>query len=106
MMAGEMATAMRLNLHIVFVVLMDAELSLITIKQKIKNNALYGTSLQVISEKSEASNHMFGVPILSAKNVEEYELALAKAFNEKGPIIIEVFIDPQEYEELVLKGNK
>lgn len=105
MMAGEMATAKRLNLHIVFVVLMDAELSLITIKQKNKNNAHYGTSLNVKSKECKASNFMFGVPILVAKNVEEYELVLKKAFNEKGPIIIEAFIDPEEYEELILKGN-
>ena len=106
MMAGEMATAMRLNLDIVFVVLTDAELSLITIKQKNKNNAHYGTSLHAENVGYESSNFMFGVPILIAKNAKEYEGALEKAFNEKGPFIIEASIDPQEYEKLVLKGNK
>lgn len=106
MMAGEMPTAIRLSLEIVFVVLMDTELSLITIKQERKNYTHHGTSLQAESRDYKSSNTMFGVPIFHAQNTAEYELALEKAFAEKGPAIIEAFIDPKEYEDLVLKGNK
>ncbi len=106
MMAGEMATAKRLNLHIVFVVLMDAELSLITIKQKNKNNAHYGTSLYPKSDEFKSSNYIFGVPVFPAKTIEEYQKALDLAFENEGPVVIEAFINPQEYDELVLKGNR
>jgi acetolactate synthase-1/2/3 large subunit len=49
MMAGEMITARRLNLDVVFVVLVDRELSLIHVKQEHKRYEHYGTI--VIPEK-------------------------------------------------------
>lgn len=104
MMAGEMATAMRLGAHIVFVVLMDASLSLIRIKQEKKGHGPYGTSLQPLGHGNGST--LFGVPVLKAGDAEEYDRALKDAFETNGPVIIEAFIQTKEYEELVLKGNR
>ena len=106
MMAGELATAMRLDLDIVFVVISDAHLSLIRIKQEKKGNSGYGTSLQPEPSTYKPSNRVFGVPVYPARDGDEYDRALKAAFAVKGPAIVEVFIDIEEYEELVLKGNK
>jgi len=106
MMAGEMATAMRLGAHVIFIVLTDASLSLIRIKQKKKGEEHYGTYLH--SEKGGylSSNTLFGVPVFTAKNKEEYDQALKKAVVANGPVIVEAFINTQDYEKFVLKGNK
>ena len=48
MTAGEIATAIRCNLHIVIVVLTDNDLALIRIKQQRKQNPIYGTPVREI----------------------------------------------------------
>lgn len=106
MMAGEMATAMRLGAKIVFVVLTDGHLSLIRIKQERKGNSPYGTSLHAENGGYEPADFMFGVPVFAAKDARQYDQALKLAFTSTGPAIVEAFIDTKEYEELVLKGNK
>jgi acetolactate synthase-1/2/3 large subunit len=103
MMAGEMATAMRLNTRIVFVVLMDGSLSLIRIKQERKGNSPYGTRLQTKAGGYHPDRTLFGVPVLEARNADAYQRALQKAFAADGPVIIEAFIDPAEYDDLILK---
>ena len=105
MNAGELATAKRLNLNIVFVVINDNSLSLIRIKQDKKNyNSSYGTPLE-LSEIS-SSTHIFGVPVIRAANHIEYDAALRKAFTEDGPVVIEAVVDGSEYDYLVLNPNK
>ncbi|MBU1626734.1 thiamine pyrophosphate-binding protein [bacterium] len=101
MMVGEMATAKRLGVHIVFIVLMDKELTLIRLKQNRKGFPPYGTSLFGNDYKSPDS--YFGVPVIEAKDNKSYHDALKKAFSHDGPIIIEAFIEGSEYDELVLK---
>jgi acetolactate synthase-1/2/3 large subunit len=103
MMAGEMLTAKRLNLKIIFVVLNDSELALIRIKQERKGFEKYGTLLQ--NEIHQPSNSMFGIPVLTAKNIKQYNEALEEAFNAQSSTIIEIFIAPKEYDELILRGN-
>ncbi|WP_319591321.1 thiamine pyrophosphate-binding protein [uncultured Draconibacterium sp.] len=105
MMAGELATAKRLNLNIVFVVIYDDSLSLISIKQDKKNfDTSYGTDLNLLD--GEPTNHYFGVPVVRATNSEEYKNALTKAFAADGPLVIEAVVSSKEYDELVLKPNK
>jgi len=106
MMAGEMATAMRLGANIVFVVLTDAFLSLIRIKQERKEFSRYGTRLYDKDGGYVPSNTMFGVPVFAARDADQYDQALKDAFAADGPVIIEAFIDTRDYEELVLKGNR
>ena len=106
MMAGEILTARRLNLNIVFVVLKDDELALIRIKQDNKSNETYGVILDPDQTNSKSSDHMFGAQVHSAMDSLQFKIALEKAFNENGPIIVEAIIDSKDYDELVLKGNK
>jgi acetolactate synthase-1/2/3 large subunit len=105
MTVGELATAKRLNLNIVFIVIVDESLSLISIKQKNKSfNADYGTKLQ--NSISEPTNHYFGVPVIRATNGLEYKNALEEGFSLNGPVLIEAIVDGSEYKDLVLKPYK
>nr|WP_319272402.1 thiamine pyrophosphate-binding protein [uncultured Draconibacterium sp.] len=105
MMAGELATAKRLTLNIVFVVIYDNSLSLISIKQDRKNfDTSYGTDLNLLD--GERTNHYFGVPVVRATNSDEYKNALTKALAADGPLVIEAVVSSKEYDELVLKPNK
>jgi acetolactate synthase I/II/III large subunit len=105
MTAGELATAKRLNLNIVFVVIYDSSLSLINIKQAKKGyDSNYGTDLNVLPE--EPTNHYFGVPVIRAADLVSYRKALEEAFNAAGPVVIEAVVDGSEYYKLVLKANK
>ena len=99
MMAGEMITARRLNLNVVFVVLADRELSLIHVKQEHKGREHYGTRLY--NGDFFGSDYIFGVPVLAVRSADEMREALNKAFAANGPIIIEVFVDGTEYEWLI-----
>ncbi len=104
MMAGEMATAQRLGLHIVFIVLSDKELSLIRIKQNHKNHSGgYGTTL--CEQEYPDSDFFLGVPVFNAINLKSYETALQKSFIMQGPVIIRASIDNNEYDDLVLQGK-
>lgn len=103
MMVGELATAMRLGVKVVFVLITDASLSLIRIKQERKGYDRYGTDLQAENVNHETSDRLFGVPVFKARNAKQYEEALNDAFIVKGPAVIEVFVSSSEYDELVLK---
>jgi acetolactate synthase-1/2/3 large subunit len=104
MMAGEMMTARRLNLNVVFVVLADEELGLIHVKQERKGHKHYGTRLY----KGDlfASDCIFGVPILTARSHDEMCEALSEAFAADGPIVVEAVIDGTEYERLIAREHK
>lgn len=102
MTAGEMATAQRLDLQIVIILLSDQELSLIRIKQKKKNYQCgYGT---LLSEKDHpVSDFFLGVPVLTVSDQTAYKTALQKAFACSGPVIVKAAINSSEYDDLVLK---
>lgn len=106
MMAGEMATAARLGARIVFVVLNDGYLSLISLKQENKGHSRYGTLLARAKNSSPVTGDMFGVPVMEVRDADHYRQALRAAFAAAGPVIIEACIDGREYEEFVLKGNR
>ena len=104
MMAGEMVTARRLGLNVVFVVFADTELSLITVKQERKGYRSTGTRL--FNGGLLASEHLFGVPIYSVRAVDEMRHALQRAFSAEGPAIVEAMVDGAEYHELIARGYK
>jgi acetolactate synthase-1/2/3 large subunit len=105
MNAGELATAKRLKLNIVFVIINDNSLSLIRIKQERKNfNSNYGTPLELTDITS--STQIFGVPVIRVTTRTSYEEALKKAFAAESPVVIEAIIDGSEYDNLVLKPNR
>ena len=102
MTVGELATAKRLNLKIVFVVICDNSLSLISIKQEKKEYDFeYGTNLQ--NQITEPTNHYFGVPVIRATNLDEYQNALLTGYSLNGPVVIEAVVNGNEYGKLVLK---
>ena len=98
-MAGEIVTARRLGLNVVFLVLADGELSLIRVKQDNLGVTNYGVKLydgDLINE-----NTFFGVPVKMARNKEELSSAIDAGFESSGPLIIEAVIDGKEYNSLI-----
>jgi acetolactate synthase-1/2/3 large subunit len=103
MTVGEVATALRLNLHIVIVLITDGDLALIGIKQRRKKYPPYGTRLYGSNYRS--ANTFFGVPVITAGTADQLRRALSKAFATKGPVIVEALVSPDEYDALLLRGN-
>jgi acetolactate synthase-1/2/3 large subunit len=104
MMVGEMATARRLGLPVVFVVLVDRHLQLITHKQQHQGFPRYGTPL--FPEAYPPPSHYFGVPATTVRTVAEMHEAMAQGLQAAGPVIIEALVDPAEYEHLILRPHK
>lgn len=104
MMAGEMATARRLGLPVVFVILEDHSLDLIRLKQDKKGMPRYGTELS--EPDYPHADSVFGVPVLRAENSSDYREALDRAFRSDGPVIVEAAIQGSEYDNLILRKHK
>jgi len=104
MTAGEIATAIRCNLHIVIVVLTDNDLALIRIKQEKKANPIYGTPVR--DRGAIGGNNIFGAHVRTAQNTAEFRDALRWAFAADGPVIVEAIVDSREYDAVVLKNDK
>jgi acetolactate synthase-1/2/3 large subunit len=104
MTAGELATAVRLNLNIVIVVLTDNDLALIRIKQQKKGNPIYGTPVR--ESGKIGGPDIFGVPVMTAHDPETFGAMLTEAFRKDGPVIVEAVVDSREYDGLVLRKDK
>lgn len=104
MNCGEVLTARRMNLQVVFLVLCDRNLSLIEVKQGWKNVPAYGT--QLYEGEYFASDHFLGVPVHTARSSEELRSALHKALSATGPSIIEAFVDGTVYQKLITRSYK
>ena len=104
MMAGEVVTARRLGLNVVFVVLADRELSLMRVKQEHKRYEEYSTRLY--EDGLFSSRAFFGVRVLTARDASEMKESLRKALSAQSPMIIEAIVDGSEYSELVAKEFK
>ena len=104
MNCGEVLTARRLNLQVVFLVLCDRNLSLIEVKQGWKHVPAYGTHLY--EGEYFASDHFLGVPVYTVRAAEELRAALHKAFSATGPSIIEAFVDGAIYQKLITRSFK
>ncbi|HEY4266252.1 MAG TPA: thiamine pyrophosphate-binding protein [Micropepsaceae bacterium] len=104
MTAGELATAMRLNLKIMVLVLTDNDLALIRIKQEKKANPIYGTPVRKTG--TIGGDNIFGVPVRTAQDAAGLRDALQWAFAASGPAIVEAIVDSREYDGLVLKKDR
>ena len=104
MMAGEIITARRLGLNVVFLVLADRELSLIRVKQDKKEVPNYGVQLYEGDFINE--NTFFGVPVKTVRNEKELSSAIEFGFNSSGPAIIEAVINGMEYNHLITEEFK
>ena len=82
MMVGEMATAKRLGVPVVFVLLTDHHLSLIGVKQQRNDYATYGTPLH--GDGYDSPRTFFGVPVLEAHDATSYRMALDEALLESA----------------------
>jgi len=99
MMVGEISTAVRLNLPVVFVVLRDRYLSLIRVKQTRRRFAWSG--VQLYGDTYHPSDTLFGAPVVVAESEAAFRSAFAQALAASGPAVIEAVVDPSEYDELV-----
>ena len=99
MQAGEMATAARLGIRVVFVILRDESLSLIHAKQRRRGYRITGVELPARCPMPPP--HYFGVPCLPARSAREFRTALAHARRRRGPVIIEAMVDGSRYAELL-----
>ncbi len=99
MLAGEMATAARLGLKVVFVVLRDGEMSLIAAKQRKRGYGVVGTKL--FHRRHGQVSHYFGVPCLVAQTPEAFREALARTRRLRGPVVIEAEVDGRHYDEVL-----
>ena len=104
MMVGEMATAARLGLPVIFVVLTDRNLQLIKIKQERKGYPQYGTALYTDAYRSVPQ--YFGVPVMTANDPRAFHEAFATAMTKTEPVIVEAVVDPNEYDALILRTHK
>jgi acetolactate synthase-1/2/3 large subunit len=104
MMVGEMATAARMGLPVVFVVLTDRNLQLIKIKQERRGYPQYGTALY--TEAYQPAPQYFGVPVVTANDPQAFHEAFATALTMSGPVIVEAVVDPNEYDTMILKPHK
>jgi acetolactate synthase-1/2/3 large subunit len=104
MTAGEIATAIRCNLHVVIVVLTDNDLALIRIKQEKKGNPIYGTPVR--DKGAIGGDNIFGAPVRTAADTNKFRDALKWAFAADGPVIVEALVDSREYDGVVLKKDK
>jgi acetolactate synthase-1/2/3 large subunit len=99
MMVGEINTAVRLRLPVVFVVLRDRYLSLIRVKQNRRRFPWAGVELY--GPDYRPSDNLFGAPVVVAECEEAFRCAFAAALNANGPTVIEAVVDPSEYDGLV-----
>ena len=56
--------------------------------------------------KEHGVRYVFGVPVISVADAREYDQALQLAFSQAGPVIVEVPVGIEDYQELVLRGNR
>jgi acetolactate synthase-1/2/3 large subunit len=99
MMVGEINTAVRLGLPVVFVVLRDRYLSLIRVKQTRRRFAWSG--VQLYGDTYRPSDTLFGAPVVVAETDAAFRSAFAQALSAAGPVVIEAVVDPSEYDSLI-----
>jgi len=99
MMAGEMVTARRLGLPVVFLVLADRELALIRVKEERKGLPPVGVDLYR-GDLFDA-DRFFGVPVLTARDGDSLRRRLEEALSLPGPAIVQAVVDGSEYSHLI-----
>ena len=99
MMVGEINTAVRLRLPVVFVVLRDRFLSLIRVKQTRRQFAWSGVHLY--GDNYAPSDTLFGAPVVVAESEDAFRAAFAGALTTDGPVVIEAVVDPSDTDEVL-----
>jgi acetolactate synthase-1/2/3 large subunit len=99
MVASELETMVRLRLPITVIVLNDAALSLIEVKQEQKGYA--GASMRYAGPDLVALAKSFGVAARAAMDEAAFTGALVAAQGEAGPLLIDARIDPSGYRAML-----
>jgi acetolactate synthase-1/2/3 large subunit len=100
MTCGEVAVARRLGLTLPIVVLDDAWLSLIQVKQHRRKLEIYGTETGR-NDALDTPAHYFGVSAVGVRTAEGLAKALQNALAVDGPTVIEARVDPAHYMDTV-----
>jgi acetolactate synthase-1/2/3 large subunit len=99
MMVGEINTAVRLKLPVVFVILRDRFLSLIKVKQTRKEYHRYG--VEIFGPNYSSSNNFFGAKVVIARDEDDFRHAFKRALGRNEPVVIEAVVDPSEYDQIL-----
>jgi acetolactate synthase-1/2/3 large subunit len=99
MMVGEINTAVRLQLPVLFVVFRDRFLSLIKVKQTRKEYHRHGVEL--FGTDYSPSDNFFGAKVIVAQSEEEFREALKRGLEGNKPVVIETVVDPSEYDGII-----
>ena len=99
MMVGEISTAVRLSLPVVFVVFRDNFLSLIKVKQIRRKYNVSGVEL--FDDGYRSSDNLFGAEVIVSAGEDNFREALRRALQSQKPVVIEALVDPLEYERLI-----
>jgi len=92
MMVGEINTAVRLRLPVVFVLLRDNYLSLIKVKQSRKGFQPHG--VEIFGSDYRPSDNFFGASVVPVDTEESFREALKQALQGTEPVIIDAEVDP------------
>jgi acetolactate synthase I/II/III large subunit len=96
MMVGEIATAVRLRLPVVFVLLRDRFLSLIRAKQTRKH--YHHDGVELLGANYRSADTFFGAKVEVARTEEEFRGAFKRGLEGGEPCVIEAVVDPAEYD--------
>jgi acetolactate synthase-1/2/3 large subunit len=99
MKVGEINTAVRLKLPVVFVVFRDRHLSLIKVKQSRKEYHRHG--VEIFSSGYASSDNFFGAKVKVAREEEEFRQAFKRGLAGSEPVVIEAVLDPKEYDMII-----
>ena len=95
MCAGELLTVVRERLRIIVVVLNDASLSLIEIKQRLRGLTPRGVGLGEVDWRRLAEG--FGITAFRAADASQLAEAIDRALAVSGPVLIEAIVDRSNY---------
>jgi acetolactate synthase-1/2/3 large subunit len=104
MMAGELVTARRLGLDVLFVVLADRSLSLIEVKQAWRG--LNGQSSILYEGGLIEADRIFGVPVQRADRPDAFRESVRAALSLSGPSVIEAVVDRTGYHHLISRSYR
>lgn len=96
MVCSALETAVRTQLPVVVVVLADEAMSLIRLKQLASGNKSIGTLMGPTDWAKVAQG--YGAYGVAVENVDSFKIAFASALKANKPVLIEVRIDPVEYQ--------
>ena len=95
MLIADLATAVRYNLPVVFIVLNNAKLAFIALEQEAQGLPDYGTA--ITNPKFPALAHAFGARAISVTEPDEINSALNTALSETDkPTVIDIEVDPDQ----------